>query len=218
VKIDAAGGFWTSGWLPVVDGCFQVDVMLHDSRSVTQFSIHARDRKGNPVVTTTLSTTLYSYDAAGNVIQVLYPNGTETDTDLRNLWNSANPQEMVTNKRGSTVLSSFTYTFNADRQKISSLEYVLDVGEATFSNTLITWQYDAENRLTREIYDYGNDDANTGGKTADDYTAGYAYDLSGNRKVETLDKGNDGTVDQTTTSTYNNDDQLTDQLGSVSKQ
>ena len=49
VKIDAAGGFWTSGWLPVSDGCFQVDVMLHDTRPVTQFSVAARDAKGNPV-------------------------------------------------------------------------------------------------------------------------------------------------------------------------
>jgi RHS repeat-associated protein len=189
-----------------------VSVAKQDGQTPSQtWSGDRFDAVGNAVATT-LPTTLYSYDAAGNVIEVLYPNGTETDTDLSNLWNPTNPQEVVTNKRGSTVLSSFTYTFNADRQKISSLEHVLDVGETTFSDTRIIWQYDAENRLTKEIYDYGNNDANTGGKTADDYTASYAYDFSGNRKVQTLDKGNDGTVDQTTTSTYNNDDQLADQL------
>jgi molecular chaperone DnaK len=52
VKIDAAGGFWTSGWIPVADGCFQVDVVLHDTKPVTSFTIAARDRKGNAIAVT----------------------------------------------------------------------------------------------------------------------------------------------------------------------
>jgi molecular chaperone DnaK len=49
VKIDGAGGYWTSGWVPVVDGCFQVDVLLHEARPVSLFKITARDARGNPV-------------------------------------------------------------------------------------------------------------------------------------------------------------------------
>lgn len=49
INVDAPGGFWTSGWVPVVDGAFQLDVMLHESRPVTNFLLLARDRKGNPV-------------------------------------------------------------------------------------------------------------------------------------------------------------------------
>ena len=49
VRIDGGGGFWTSGWLAVVDGCFQVEVMLQDAKPVTRFAITARDRKGNAV-------------------------------------------------------------------------------------------------------------------------------------------------------------------------
>lgn len=49
VKIDAAGGFWTSGWIPVVDGCFQAEVVLQDATPVTQYTLSARDRAGTPV-------------------------------------------------------------------------------------------------------------------------------------------------------------------------
>jgi molecular chaperone DnaK len=52
VKIDAAGGFWTSGWLPLTGGAFHVDVMLRESKPITQFTLSARDTKGTPVVVT----------------------------------------------------------------------------------------------------------------------------------------------------------------------
>ena len=47
VKIDSAGGLWSSGWLAVIGGAFQVDVMLHPTKPVTNFSITAHNRKGN---------------------------------------------------------------------------------------------------------------------------------------------------------------------------
>jgi len=49
VKIDSQGGVWTSGWVPVECGVFQVEVMLSDRRPVTQFSISARDATGRAV-------------------------------------------------------------------------------------------------------------------------------------------------------------------------
>lgn len=47
VKIDADGGFWTSGWVPVEAGNFEVEVMLNERKSVTDFSIMGRDKKGD---------------------------------------------------------------------------------------------------------------------------------------------------------------------------
>jgi molecular chaperone DnaK len=46
VKIDADGGFWTSGWVAVTNGKFVIDVMLNDRKPATQFTVSARDRKG----------------------------------------------------------------------------------------------------------------------------------------------------------------------------
>ncbi|HET6249162.1 MAG TPA: Hsp70 family protein [Tepidisphaeraceae bacterium] len=47
IKIDAGNGFWTSGWVAVVNGSFQLDVMLHNTKPVTHYTISARDRTGN---------------------------------------------------------------------------------------------------------------------------------------------------------------------------
>lgn len=49
VKVDSEGGLWTSGWVPVTDGVFQVDVVLTDRKVVTTFNLTARDQSGRPV-------------------------------------------------------------------------------------------------------------------------------------------------------------------------
>ena len=49
VKVDAAGGFWTSGWVPAAGGQFAVDVMLNPARPVTRFAVVARTSTGEPV-------------------------------------------------------------------------------------------------------------------------------------------------------------------------
>src|SRR6185312_17255003 len=74
-----------------------------------------------------------------------------------------------------------------------------------------SWSYDALSRLTGEVYDYGGDDTVSGGAglTNDDYTDAFTYDLNGNRLTQTEDLGNNGTIDQTITSVYNIDNQLT---------
>jgi molecular chaperone DnaK len=46
VKVDADGGFWTSGWVAVTNGKFVIDVMLNDRKPATQFTVLARDKKG----------------------------------------------------------------------------------------------------------------------------------------------------------------------------
>ena len=49
VKVDAGGGFWTSGWVPTAAGQFAVDVMLNPSRPATRFTLSARTAGGQAV-------------------------------------------------------------------------------------------------------------------------------------------------------------------------
>jgi molecular chaperone DnaK len=49
IKIDAAGGFWSSGWIAVAHGAFQTEVTLNPAKPVTHFTLAARDRSGNAV-------------------------------------------------------------------------------------------------------------------------------------------------------------------------
>lgn len=49
VKVDAAGGFWSSGWIKPAKNCFQVDVSLQDKFPVTQFTISARSARGDAI-------------------------------------------------------------------------------------------------------------------------------------------------------------------------
>ena len=84
-----------------------------------------------------------------------------------------------------------------------------------FSNVHITWEYDDDGRLKKETYDYGNDDANSGGKTADDFTDTYAYDLNGNRITKAHDQANDLTTDLTITDSYDSENRLTNETDSA---
>jgi molecular chaperone DnaK len=45
VRIDSEGGYWTSGWVPVVDGVFEVEVVLVEGQT-TRFSLSAADATG----------------------------------------------------------------------------------------------------------------------------------------------------------------------------
>lgn len=49
VKIDAVGGFWSSGWIKPVKNRFQVDVSLQTKFPVTQFAISARSARGDAI-------------------------------------------------------------------------------------------------------------------------------------------------------------------------
>ncbi|HEX8336592.1 MAG TPA: Hsp70 family protein, partial [Pyrinomonadaceae bacterium] len=45
VKVDAEGGFWTSGWLPARDGFFETALVLQEGR-LNRFALSVRDAKG----------------------------------------------------------------------------------------------------------------------------------------------------------------------------
>ena len=49
IKIDAAGGYWTSGWVPVVSGCAQTEVLLAEQKPATRFTLLARNNRGTTV-------------------------------------------------------------------------------------------------------------------------------------------------------------------------
>ncbi len=53
------------------------------------------------------------------------------------------------------------------------------------------------------------------GKTGDDFTDIYAYDLAGNRITKAHDQGNDGTIDLTTTDSYDQENRLTNESDSA---
>ncbi|HEV3470267.1 MAG TPA: Hsp70 family protein [Pyrinomonadaceae bacterium] len=48
VKVDAEGGFWTSGWLAAEDGYFETPLVLEEGR-LNNFTLSVRDRKGRAV-------------------------------------------------------------------------------------------------------------------------------------------------------------------------
>jgi molecular chaperone DnaK len=45
VKVDAEGGFWTSGWQPTAEGFFEMRLALQEGR-LNRFTLSARDAKG----------------------------------------------------------------------------------------------------------------------------------------------------------------------------
>jgi molecular chaperone DnaK len=45
VKIDAEGGYWSSGWQTLSDGCFEIPVTLQEGKG-TRFWVYARDSSG----------------------------------------------------------------------------------------------------------------------------------------------------------------------------
>jgi molecular chaperone DnaK len=48
VRIDSQAGYWTSGWMPVVNNYFEVDAVLQPGK-ICPFYIYFRDEKGQPV-------------------------------------------------------------------------------------------------------------------------------------------------------------------------
>ncbi len=132
-----------------------------------------RDAEGD-AMSTSLPTTLYLYDGDGNLTSQVNPNNTETDYDYIHYWDVGGGEEIVANKRtsDSTTLSQFTYTFDANRNKISELDQMTDAGEGASNSQLYTWAYDADGRLTDETFDNQND--GSGGAnivSTDDYHA-----------------------------------------------
>jgi RHS repeat-associated protein len=157
--------------------------------------------KQNGLTLGTALVTTYFYTHVGTIDHVTYPNGTETDYgyDLLNRVTS------VTNKKGATLLSSYAYALEADGLRTGVTEQELEAG-GTYSTVAKTWTYDALQRLTQEAVTV------TGSPGYPSYTDQYVYDLVGNRLSKTHTAGGQTLV---TTDTYNTNDQLTAESGTL---
>jgi RHS repeat-associated protein len=147
-------------------------------------------------------TITYVYTPVGNIDHITYPNGTETDYG----YNTLNRLTSVTNKvtASGSVLSSYSYTLNADGLRTGVTEQQLEVGGST-STTTKTWTYDNLLRLTGE--------AVVSSISANSYTDTYSYDLVGNRVSKTHVVG---TQTQNINDVFNNNDQLTNETSTGS--
>ncbi len=159
-------------------------------------------KEANGTTLSTPLTTNYTYDAAGNLLSESDPNGMTTaytyDDENRMLT------ETVT-ENGTTPLFEQTYMYYDNGLKESDVEN--DYTSGTLSATIeYDWQYDNLGRLTQEQLKI---DAGTASVTP--YTDTISYDLDGNRVSMSHVAG--GTTDSTTYS-YNGDDQLTSQTDS----
>ncbi len=106
----------------------------------------------------------FAYDAGGRLVETVFPNG----VDAQYVWNPDNTLASVTNRQGSTVVSSAAYTYDnvGNRQTLAET-----VGGTTVN---YTYGYDALNRLIQ----VSNGNAAQQGA--------YSYDPLGNRLTQSV--------------------------------
>ena len=133
-------------------------------------------------------TTSYTHNPAGDVLTKTLPNGyVETST-----YDNVGRRTEINNAKSGTTLSDYAYTIDAAGRPVT----VVQTGAVT-GTTL--YQYDNNNRLVDACYQ-ATTCSETSGST-DPYIH-YTYDGDGNRLTEARPVG-------TTTSSYNNTDELT---------
>ncbi len=150
----------------------------------------------------TLSTPLVTmdyYDKDGNKAAEVNPAGVLTSYG----YDALNRLISVNESLGTTTIFSQSFTLNSDGLRIGATEMELQLDNSTVATIISTWTYDAMNRLTGESVSNSVDG---------NFTDTYSYDLDGNQisKVHTTSAGT-----ETTTNTYNGDDQLTQSVDSV---
>jgi RHS repeat-associated protein len=161
---------------------------------------HVTVVKLNGVTLSTPQVTTYTYDLVGDLQSVTDPNSVKTTygyDDLNRLTD-----ETVADGSRNIFTQHFDLASNGDREDVIEKRY--DNSGNLFSTTKVAWTYDADDRLLTETRDEGNDGVQNGG----DYTDSYTFDLAGNRITKVHD-GVGTSSDETITSSYNNDNQLT---------
>ncbi|MGL6196750.1 MAG: RHS repeat domain-containing protein, partial [Thermoguttaceae bacterium] len=96
-------------------------------------------------------------------------------------------------------VSQFDYLLDAKGNKTHATEKFWT--EYGLQKNEIDWAYDDLSRMVKEKFDHYNDEF--------DQTSEWVYDLVGNRLRQTIDKGNDGSIDETTNYSYDSNDRLT---------
>ena len=151
----------------------------------------------SPLVTT------YTYTATGSQQTEALPNG---DTTTYSYDVNDNLIDLVNKGPNGNLLSEYQYVNDAAGRRVQAIETTL-LADGSTSQTKITYQYDADGRLTEE-----KSQDLTGGRPEFSYTTDYSYDLVGNR-VRMVTTTATGTI--TTTDTYNGNDELLTEVSSA---
>lgn len=153
----------------------------------------------NDTVLSTPEVTTYTYDAVGKLVQTDLANGVITTYSYNDLYQLTDLVHYDGSIAPANRIAEYNYTVRADGKKLSVDETYWDGGAAKTSD--FTWVYDDLGRLVEEIHDDDQDNSL-------DYHAFYTFDLTGNRLKKEVDTDLNTTIDETTTYTYNNADQL----------
>ena len=146
----------------------------------------------NGVMLATPEMTTYEYDLLGNLIQQTAPNGVVTTY----AYDSMNRVLSMTDTAANgTPIEELEYTYRADGLKTGEIDTLWQIGTREVST--YSWSYDADDRLTQEVYTSYNSSLS--------YTDSYTYDLDGNRVGEVQITASET---ETTADTYDADDRL----------
>ena len=140
------------------------------------------DNRLSGVTDRTGNTTSYRYDANSNLANMTYPNGMGTGY----MYDNSNRLVNLINNNGASVVSSYTYSLDANGNRLQATETVLNSSSLTTA-----YGYDILNRLHTVTYP--------------GTTVTYTYDSMGNRQSMATNTGN---VSSTITYTYDAGDQL----------
>jgi YD repeat-containing protein len=153
---------------------------------------------------TTNPTTLYGYDAVGNLKSVSDPNGMTTTYSYNDL--NELTDEVAKNASNQTLFSEHTDWY-ADGMKQDVIDKRYDASGTLTSQTTTAWLYDGLDRLTQETLTVQTGTPGTSGvPTA--YMDTFSYDLASNRMQEQIDGGSTVSGGSTIAYSYNGDDQL----------
>jgi RHS repeat-associated protein len=146
----------------------------------------------NGVMLSTPETTTYQYDLLGGLIRQTAPNGVVTTYAYNS---TGHVTTIIDTGPGGAKIDEYDYTYRADSLESGATETLWQNGTAEV--TTIAWTYDADDRLTQEVYN--SFDASLSSTTT------YTYDLDGNRVSEQqlTAAGSETTVD-----TYDANDRL----------
>ena len=171
-------------------------------------SVRVTAQNGIAIAANAQPTTTYGYGLLGNLVRKDLPNGGvevytyDTLNHLKHLIQYA-PDASPANLADNPMVADYAYDLRDDGTRSGAVEtfYFADNGGvATPHQSTSTWTYDDMGRLVDEVIDSYH-------PTLDQHEH-FIYDLTGNRLEMTLDRGNDGSVDQDTTYQYDANDRL----------
>jgi len=155
--------------------------------------------------------TRYVYDDVGRIDYEIGPNNVTKDVIYDALGRVDQIDYFVDlNGSGSQngterLISRFDYAYDLAGNRTSAVEQFNTDNDAAFEiEQRFDWDYDGLNRLIEEKFDAGNN----GTSDPDDYLDQFAFDRASNRVEKTRDTAANGSVDETTSYVYDQNDRL----------